>query len=117
MIGFDITAAGIVTPPAVTPPAVGTCSANSADQVVRMPASAALYEGTGLPIAGPAVAVRLRGTTTPAGTTGTATGALLGATVRPSVHTTALREFAVLGLPAGHTSNTPGDLPPEDPLS
>jgi hypothetical protein len=117
VIGIDIIAAGTVTPPAVIPPVVGTCSSNSADQVVRMPAFAALYEGTGLPVAGPAVAVRMRGTTASAGTTGSTTGAFLDATVRPSVHTTALRESAVLGLPAGHTSSTPGDLPPEDPLS
>jgi hypothetical protein len=112
VISIDLIGAGVVTLPAV-----GTCSSISADQVVRMPAPAALYEGTGLPVAGPDVAVRLRGSTAAAGTTGSTTGAFLGATVRPSVQTTALREFAVFGLPAGHASNTPGDLPPEDPLS
>jgi hypothetical protein len=78
---------------------------------------AALYEGTGLPIAGTATPVRLRGLIAAAGMTGTTTGAFLGATVRPSVQTTALPGFAVFGVPVEHPSSTPGDLPPEDPLS
>jgi hypothetical protein len=111
VISIDLGTTGAGT---VTPPAVGTCSSVSADRVVRMPASVALHQGTGLPVAGTATAVRLRGTTA---TSGTTTGAFLGATVRPSVQSTALREFAVVGIPAGPASNTPGDLPPEDPLS
>ena len=47
----------------------------------------------------------------------TTTGVFLGATVRPSVQIAALRESAVVGVPTEHTSSTPGDLPPEDPLS
>jgi len=94
----------------VTPPAVGMCSA---DQVVLMAPVAAPAQGTGLPAAGPATAIRLR-SLVPAGPTGTTTGVVLGATVP----TTALRAFAFSGVvPAGHTSSTPGDLPPEDPLS
>jgi hypothetical protein len=82
----------------VTPPPVGLCSA---DQVVVMAPYAAPENGTGLPVAGTTAPVRPRGLT---------------AAVRPSVQTTAPREFAVAGVPAGHTSSTPGDLPPEDPL-
>jgi len=101
----------------VTPPAVGLCSSISADQIVRMAPLAALYQGTGLPIAGTATPDRLRGLIAAAGTTGSTTGAFLGATARPSVPTTAQWGFAVVGAPTEHTSSTPGDLPPEDPLS
>jgi hypothetical protein len=94
-----------------TPPAVGMCSAG---QVALMAPYAAPWSGTRLPVAGTATSVRLRGLIAAAGTT---TGAFLGATVRPSVQITAQQEFAVAGVPAGHASNTPGDLPPEDPLS
>ncbi|MBB3678635.1 hypothetical protein [Modestobacter versicolor] len=107
MIGTDpiYTGAGDATPPAV-----GLCSA------VLMPGSVAPWTATGLPVAGSATAVRLRGLIAAAGTTGTATGAFTAA-ARPSV-TTAQREFAVVGAPtAEHTSSTPGDLPPEDHLS
>jgi hypothetical protein len=96
VISIDIKHAGAGT---ATPPAVGICSA---DQVVLTAPYAAPWTGSGLPVAG---------------TTGTTTGAFLGATARPSVPTTAQREFAVAGVPVGHTSSTPGDLPPEDPLS
>jgi hypothetical protein len=89
----------------VTPPAVGMCSA---DQVVLMAPYAAPQNGTGLPVAGTATAVRLRAA-------GTTTGQF--ATARPSVQISALRELAFAGVPTGHTSSTPGDLPPEDPLS
>jgi hypothetical protein len=99
VISTDVKNTGAGT---VTPPAVGLCSAGSVDQVVLMAPYAAPWTGTGLPIAGPATAVRLRG---------------LAATVRPSVQTTALPEFAVVGVPTEHISSTPGDLPPEDPLS
>jgi hypothetical protein len=97
----------------VTPPAVGS---SPADQVVVLTARyAAPWPGTGLPVAGTTTPVRLRRLTAAAGTTGTTTGAF--ATVCPSVQTTALRQFAVAGVPAEHASSTPGDLPPEDPLS
>jgi hypothetical protein len=96
VISIDIKHAGAGT---ATPPAVGICSA---DQVVLTAPYAAPWTGSGLLVAG---------------TTGTTTGAFLGATARPSVPTTAQREFAVAGVPVGHTSSTPGDLPPEDPLS
>ena len=98
MISIDIkTGAGIETPPAV-----GPCSA---DQVVLMAPYAAPWTGTGLPSGGAATPQRLRGTTT---------GVALA---RLSVPTTALQPFAVAGAPAEHPSSTPGDLPPEDPLS
>jgi hypothetical protein len=97
VISIDVQHTGAGT---VTPPAVGLCSAGSVDQVVLMAPYAAPWTGTGLPTGGPAV--RLRG---------------LAATARPSVHTTALPEFAVVGVPTERTSSTPGDLPPEDPLS
>jgi hypothetical protein len=87
----------------VTPPAVGVCSAG---QVLMAP-YAAFWPGTGLPVAAAATPFWLRGLA--AGTT--------GSTARPSVTTTAQREFAVVGVPAGHTSSTPGDLPSGDPLS
>jgi hypothetical protein len=92
VISIDINNSGAGTE---TPPAVGMCSA---DQVVLMAPYAAPEQGTGLPIAGVAVAVRLR-----------PLGAVLGATAQ--------REFAVAGVPTAHVSNTPGDLPPRVPLS
>jgi hypothetical protein len=107
VISTDMTSTGAGT---VTPPAVGLCSSGSADQVVLMAPIAAPWTGTGLPYAGSAPAVRLRGLTA-------TTGAFPSATVRPSVQTTALPEFAVVGVPTEHPSSTPGDLPPEDPLS
>ena len=114
MISIDVSNTGART---VTPPAVGLCSAGSTDQVVLMAPYAAPWTGTGLPVAGSATAVRLRGLTAAVGTAGTTTGVVLGATARPSVQTTAPRDIAVFGIPTEHTSNTPGDLPPEDPLS
>ena len=111
-IDFTTTGAGVVTPPAV-----GVCSSGSVDQVVLMAPYAAPQNGTGLPSGGTVTPIRLRGLIAAAGTSGTATGAFLGATVRPSVQTTELRGFAVTGAPVQHTSSTPGDLPPEDPLS
>jgi hypothetical protein len=111
VISIDIkhSGAGIVTPPAV-----GMCSV---DQVALMAPYAAPWSGTRLPITGTATPIRLRDLTVAAGTTGTTTGVFLGAAPRPSVPTTALREFAVAGVRAEHASSTPGDLPPEDPLS
>ena len=96
----------------VTPPAVGMCPA---DRVVLTAPYSAPWGGTATPFAGAATPVRLRRLTAAAGTTGTTTGAF--ATDRPSVQTTALRQFAVTGVLAEHASSTPGDLPPEDPLS
>ncbi len=103
MISTDTTYTGAGT---VTPPAVGMCSA---DRVVRTAPSAAPWKGTGLPVSGTASPFRLRGLS--------AAGTALGGTVRPSVQTTALPWFAVAGVPVEHPSSTPGDLPPEDPLS
>ena len=111
MISTDTRNTGAGT---LTPPAVGMCSA---DQVVLMAPCAAPWKGTGLPVAGSASPVRLRGLIAAAGTTGSSVGVALGVTARPSVQTTALQGFAVAGVPAEHTSSTPGDLPPEDPLS
>ena len=102
MISTDTTYTGAGT---VTPPAVGMCSA---DRVALAARQAAPWTGTGLPVAGTASPFRLRGLTT-AGASGT--------TVRPSVQTTALPGAAVVGVPVEHPSSTPGDLPPEDPLS
>ena len=96
-----------------TPPAVGVCPV---DQLALMAGTSAPWAGTGLSIAGPVPSVRLRGQLAAAGLAGSTTGGVIGATARPSVQTTALR-VAVAGFPSEHTSNTPGDLPPEDPLS
>ena len=111
MISIDTRNTGAGT---VTPPAVGMCST---DRVVRTAPHAAPWTGTGLPAAGPATPFRLRGLIAAAGTTGSTVGVALGVTARPSVQTTALQGFAVAGAPAEHPSSTPGDLPPEDPLS
>ena len=113
MISIDVMTTGAGT---VTPPAVGLCSPGSTDQVVLMAPYAAPWTGTGLPAVG-STAVRLRGLTAAVGTAGTTTGVVLGATARPSVQTSAPRDIAVFGIPTEHTSSTPGDLPPEDPLS
>ena len=98
MISIDITSTGAGT---VTPPAVGLCAV---DQVVLMAPYAAPWTGTTLPSGGTGTSLRLRRTA-------------VGIAVRPSVQTTALRGFAVVGVPAEHPNSTPGDLPPEDPLS
>ena len=110
MISIDISTSGAGT---VTPPAVGMCSAA---QVVLMAPTAAPLQGTGLPTVGTATPIRLRDLAVAAGPAGTSTGVVY-ATARPSVQTSAPWGFAVAGVPAGHTSSTPGDLPPEDPLS
>jgi hypothetical protein len=114
VISIDTKNSGAGTVP---PPAVGLCFSGPADQVVLMAPSAAPWQGTRLPFAGTATSIRLRGLVAAAGTTGSTTGAFLGASVRPSVQITAQQEFAVAGVPAEHASSTPGDLPPEDPLS
>ena len=101
MISTDTTYTGAGT---VTPPAVGMCSA---DRVALAARQAAPWTGTGLPVAGTASPFRFRGLTT-AGS---------GTTVRPSVQTTALPGAAVAGVTVEHPSSTPGDLPPDDPLS
>jgi hypothetical protein len=106
VISIDMKNSGAGT---VTPPAFGLCSSGTADQVVLMAPYAASWDGTALP-SGTAAPIRLRGLSA-------TTGVVLGATVRPSVQTTALKELAVDGVPSGRTSSTPGDLPPEDPLS
>ncbi|MCZ2806581.1 hypothetical protein O2W18_15835 [Modestobacter sp. VKM Ac-2983] len=129
MNSTDITTAGVRT---VTSPAVGLRCSTPDEWVVSMATATAPHHGTGLPFAGSATAVRLRGLTAAAGTTGlSTTGARLGTDALPSVQTTsvqttsvqttsvqtiALKGYAVIGAPARHTSSTPGDLPPEDPL-
>ena len=120
MISTARTVAGVNSE---TSPAVGLrCSATTelAAGNVRSAAgnvrSAAPSTGTGLPIAG--TAVRLRGLLAAAGTTDFyATGVPFGTDVLPSVQSPAVTGLAVAGVPARHTSTTPGDLPPEDPLS
>ena len=97
----------------VTPPAVALCPVA---QFALLSGTAAPWTGTGLPIAGPVTSVRLRGQLAAAGLTGSIVGGVLDATARPTVPTTALRAV-VPGSPTEHTSSTPGDLPPEDPLS
>lgn len=114
MITTDMTNAGVRT---VTPPVVGLRCSIPAEWVVATAPAAAPQHGTGLSFAGSVPAVRLRGLTAAAGTTGlTTTGVLLGIDALPSVQTTALEGYAVTGAPARHHSSTPGDLPPEDPL-
>ena len=106
MISTDIQTTGAGT---VTPPAVGL---HRADQVVLVAPFAAPWEGTGLPCVGTAASSRLRGLIATGSTSGVAFGS-----GRPSVQTPAPAGFAVVGVPAQHVSSTPGDLPPEDPLS
>ncbi|MCZ2822239.1 hypothetical protein O2V63_18015 [Modestobacter sp. VKM Ac-2977] len=114
MITTDMTNAGVRTE---TSPAVGLRCSVPAEWVVAMAPAAAPQYGTGLFSAGSVPAVRLRGLTAAAGTTGlSTTGARLGTDALPSVQTTALKGNAAIGAPARHTSSTPGDLPPEDPL-
>ena len=98
MISIDVMTTGAGT---VTPPAVGMCST---DRVVRTAPHAAPWTGTGLPVSGDASPFRLR-------------GLIAAGTVRPSVQITALQGFAVAGVPVEHPSSTPGELPPDDPLS
>ena len=113
MNSTDMTTAGVRT---VTSPAVGLRCSLPADQIALMAPYAAPWNGAGLSISGAPTAVRLRGLLAAAGTTGfLATGAPVS-TGQPSVHTTALAENSVVGASARHTSSTPGDLPPEDPL-
>ncbi|WP_369135549.1 hypothetical protein [Modestobacter sp. I12A-02662] len=100
-IDFVVTGAGIATPP----PAVGACTPAWTEQVVRMAPYAAPFQGTGLPVA--ATTVRLRDLAPEA--TGASTGT--PASVQHQTRT----GLAVPGVPAQRT--TPGDLPPEDPLS
>ncbi|MEU2347537.1 hypothetical protein [Modestobacter sp. NPDC049651] len=81
---------------------------------VRMAAFGAPLQGTGLPVAGLGAAVRLRGlggyATAPTGTGWT------GLTGTDSTEpTTEPMTGTAFGAPAHRT--TPGDLPPEDPLS
>ena len=84
-----------------TPPVVGVCSDRAAERVALMAPYAAPWNGTGLPIAGITTpSIRLRDLTAAAGAAGFGTTgvAFAAATVQ-------------------HKSSTPGDQPPEDPLS
>ena len=109
MISIAMTNTGAGT---VTPPAVGLCASTGAERVVRLAPLAGPFHGTGLP-AGSWTPIRLRGRFA----TATATPAGEYAIALESVPTTALQALAVAGVPAEQPSSTPGDLPPEDPLS
>jgi hypothetical protein len=94
-----------------TPPAVGMCSV---DQVVLVAPTSAPWTGTVLPSAGTATAIRLGRQLAAAGLPGSRLGGgVVGASARPSVQIDARPE----SVRFEHTSTTPGDLPPEDPLS
>ena len=82
-----------------TPPVVGVCSSRAAEQVGLMAPYAAPWKGTGLPVAG-TTTIRLRDLIAGAGTT--------------DFDTTGI---AVAAAGVQHKSSTPGDQPPEDPLS
>jgi hypothetical protein len=98
---FATTGSGFVAPT----PVVGACAPAWSEQVARMAPYAAPFQGTGLPVA--TTAIRLRDLA-PA-----ATGISLGTPA--SVQYPTRTGLAVPGVPAQRT--TPGDLPPEDPLS
>jgi len=104
VISTDPTYTGAGT---VTPLAVGLCATG------RAAWTAAPGTGTGLPASGSVMPFRPGGYIA---TVGTTTGASYDA-VRPSVRPKALEELALVGVTTTHTSSTPGDLPPEDPLS
>ena len=96
----------------VTSPAAGMCAAVLGlgwSNSHRTPLST-----TGLPFAG--TAVRLRGPKAAAGLFAT-TGVLSGTDALPTVQIDAERRPATPGGYAERTSSTPGDLPPEGPLS
>ena len=115
MNSTDMTYAGVST---VTPPAVGLPCAAAADVVVRMAPYAAPWNGTGLSRTGAVPAVRLRGLLAAGGTTRSdATGAPSGTDALPFVQRTTTEDRAVAGVVLEFISSTPGDLPPEDPLS
>jgi hypothetical protein len=85
----------------VTPPVLGVCSSRAAERVVPMPPYAAPWDGTGLPIAGITTpSIRLRDMKADAGTAGFGTTGVASAAATVQ-----------------HKSSTPGDQPPEDPLS
>jgi hypothetical protein len=98
---FATTGSGFVAPT----PVVGACAPAWSEQVVRMAPYAAPFQGTGLPVA--TTPVRLRDLASDA-TGGSGAPA-------SSVPNPARTGLAVHGVPAQRT--TPGDLPPEDPLS
>lgn len=115
MNSTDLTSAGVRT---VASPAVGLGSAVRADLVVRTAPYAAPANGMRLPVAGARPAVRLRGLLAAAGTTGAgSTGAPSGTAALRFVQRTTPKGCAVAGVAFEHISSTPGDLPPEDPLS
>ena len=84
----------------VTPPVLGVRSCRSTEEVVLMAPYAAPWKGTGVPAVGITSPIRLRDLIADVGTTGSRTTgvAFAAATVQ-------------------HKSSTPGDQPPEDPLS
>ena len=96
----------------VTSPAPGMCAAVLG--LGRSNTHRAPLTTTGLPFAG--TAVRLRGSKAAWGAFGT-TGVLSGTGALPTVQIDAERRPATPGGYAERTSSTPGDLPPEGPLS
>jgi hypothetical protein len=95
----------------VTSPAAGLCAALG--NAGLMASNRAPWNGTGLPVAGSAVRRR---ELTVLGATPSTTGAPFGADALSYVQFETLRP-ATPGGAAQHISSTPGDLPPEDPLS
>jgi hypothetical protein len=94
----------------VTSPAAGPCAA-----VANWTGThGAPSTSTGLPFAG--MAVRLRGSKT-TGAEFAATGLPAGIDALHSVQIGALRQPAPVGGYAERTSTTPGNLPPDGPLS
>jgi hypothetical protein len=84
-----------------TPPVVGVCSDRAAERVALMAPYAAPWNGTGLPIAGITTpSIRLRDLKAAAGAAGFGTTGVASAAATVQ-----------------HKSSTPGDQPPEDPLS
>ncbi|MGY1844152.1 hypothetical protein [Modestobacter sp. SYSU DS0875] len=102
---FVVTGLGVVAPE----PAAAVCATAWTERAVLMAPTAAPFQGTGLP------AVRLRDLLSGA-TAADATGAPYGA--RAHLIDPTRTGLAATGVPAQRaTSTTPGDLPPEDPLS
>ncbi|MGY1751354.1 hypothetical protein [Modestobacter sp. SYSU DS0511] len=103
---FVVTGLGVVAPE----PAAAVCATAWTERAVLMAPTAAPFQGTGLP------AVRLRGLLSGADATPKRTGARYGTDAHLIAPTRT--GLAATGVPAQRaTSTTPGDLPPEDPLS
>ncbi|MGY1838338.1 MULTISPECIES: hypothetical protein [unclassified Modestobacter] len=106
---FVVTGLGVVAPEPATGVRATSWTERWTERVVLMAPTAAPCQGTGLP------AVRLRGLFSGA-TAADATGAPYGTGTQ--LIDLARTGLATTGVPAQRTtSTTPGDLPPEDPLS